>query len=112
MFCRPPCSRYENKDNSDDGDERVVAVWAFTMGLLGGLRLEDFGETIARLHDHKGTLVVATRRELPEDCRWAFRRAWEVIGSEPGENVEFIDVNSSEWRGCWGARRFESNWTP
>lgn len=112
MIHRPPCSRYENKENTDDGEERVIAVWAYAMGLLGGSRLSDFVEKIARLHDHKGTLVVATRSELPEDCRWAFRRAWEEIGCEIGSNVEFLDITSDEWRGYWSSRRFESNWTP
>ena len=74
MLSRPPCSRYENPENADDGEERVIGVWAYAMGLLGGAQQDSFNAKIARLYDYKGTLVVALRGDLPEDCRWAFRR--------------------------------------
>jgi len=111
MQPRPPCSRYENRDNADDGDERVIATWAYALGLLGS-RMKEVTESIARLHDHKGTLYVATRHDLPEDSRWAFRRAWQEIAWEVDENVEFVDVKSREWASCWNSKRFDSGWTP
>lgn len=111
MQPRPPCSRYENKNNADDGEERVIVIWAYALGLLGS-RMEEVTESIARLHDHKGTLYVVTRRNLPEDSRWAFRRAWREIAYEVDENVEFVAVKSREWADCWNARRFDSDWAP
>jgi hypothetical protein len=57
MLPRPPCCRYENPKNADDGDERVIAVWAYAMGLLGGSDLADLNAKIARLYDYTGTLV-------------------------------------------------------
>jgi hypothetical protein len=102
---RPPCSRYENPSNSDDGDERVIATWAYALGLLGDSdRGQEITEKVARLHDHKGTLYVVTHRDLPEDLKLAFRRAWEDIGCEA--EVEFVDVRSSEWTSVWSRRRF------
>ncbi len=69
-------------------------------------------KAIARLHDHKGTLYVACHSPLPEDTRWAFRRAWQEIAWEVDENVEFVDVHSSDWDAAWSGRRFKSDWKP
>ena len=41
-----------------------------------------------------------------------FRHAWEVVGKEPQDNVQFHDVGSQEWKSLWDARRFESDWKP
>ena len=110
MLSRPPCSRYENQNDADDGEERVIVTWAYALGLLGG-RIKEVTESIARLHDHKGTLYVATRRDLLEDTRWAFRRAWQEIAFEVDENVEFVDIKSPEWATCWSSKHFDSDWS-
>jgi hypothetical protein len=110
LYNRPPCSRYENAERSDDGDDRVIMVWGYAMALIGSSRLEQITKAVARLHDHKGQLCVALRTPLPEDCRWAFRRAWAEIGFEVEENVDFLDLHSKDWEGVWGSKRFESDW--
>jgi hypothetical protein len=105
----PPCARYEGGED----DDRVTRVWIYVAGLVGGgANARELSGQIARLYDYKGSLIVAVRDGLPPDVEAFFRCAWEEIGHEPGELVEFLDVNSSEWQMYWGSRRFESDWQP
>jgi hypothetical protein len=105
----PPCARYEGGED----DQRLLAVWTFVSGLIGGgENAVGISANVARLFDYKGQLVVAIRQPLLPHIEGLFRYAWEVVGNEPSENVEFVDVLSAAWNGCWSGRRFESDWKP
>lgn len=109
IFHSPPCSRYEGGESNP----RCVAVFAFVAGLVGGRqRAVDLQHSIARLHDHKGKLVVALHHPISASVKGYFRRAWEVVGNEPPTEVDFCDVRSPMWASYWSGRRFESTWTP
>lgn len=113
----PPMSRYENykdgKSISGEGDVRVNECFMFAAGMVFEIDgAEEMHSKIARLHDHKGTLVVACREPLRKAVQDALRTAWSVVGFEPGENVEFYAVDDPAWANYWSGRRFESNWTP
>lgn len=107
----PPCSRHDDKEDHDA--ERVKAVWHYAMGIIYGERAVAIGVSlrIARLHDHKGTLVVGLWEGISESAKTAFRTAWADIGYEPEENVEFLTVPSHQWDRYWSSRRFRSDWT-
>jgi hypothetical protein len=105
----PPCARYEGGEN----DNRLLAVWTYVAGLLGGeAAARKLSEDVARLYDYKGQLVVACRRTLAEAAQSSFRIAWVEVGCELSDNVEFCDVQSADWEKYWRNRRFESDWTP
>lgn len=105
----PPCSRYEGGEN----DQRLLAVWTYVVGLAGGTECAALMKwDIARIHDHKGQLVVATKRPLGRVVEHFFRTAWKVVGHEPEENVEFLGADSTGWEDYWAGRRFNSDWEP
>lgn len=101
---RPPCSRHD--DDHDDHNSRVLIAWGAICAMVPG----DLNGTIARLHDHKGTLVVATRFPLTQFAQNAIDHVWKQLLNEG--IVEFHDVTSKDWDTYWGSKRFESNWTP
>lgn len=101
---RPPCSRHD--DNQDDDNPRVLVAWGAICAMVPG----DLTGSIARLHDHKGTLVVATRFALTKYAQNAIDHVWKQLLNE--SSVEFHDVRAKEWDSYWGSKRFESNWTP
>jgi hypothetical protein len=111
----PPTSRHDDQQASADREQpnRVVReTFVFAMGMLYGLGgARDMPERIARMHDHKGCLGVACWRPLTANMTIAIRRAWEEVGMEAGENVDFIPVGSEAWDYYWPSR-FPSNWTP
>jgi hypothetical protein len=105
----PLCARYEGGEN----DQRLLAVWTFVSGLIGGgENSHTISKDIARLYDYKGILVVGLRSTLPDHVMALFRRAWEEVGCEMAENVEFLHVSTDEWKEHWGSRRFKSDWVP
>ena len=105
----PPCARYEGGEN----DQRLLAVWTFVSGLVGGgSNAREIAAKIARVYDYKGQLVVALRHPLTPHIEGLFRYGWEMVGNEPQQNAEFLDVKSEEWERYWNSRRFESNWAP
>lgn len=105
----PPCARYEG----GEGDQRLLSVWTFVSGLVGGgENAAGISANVARLFDYKGQLVVAVRQPIQPHVEGLFRYAWEVVGCEPPENTEFVDVRSADWDRYWSGRRFESNWKP
>lgn len=105
----PPCSRYEGGEDN----RRCQDVWLFALGLLGGgASMNELRAKVARVHDHKGALIIATRRTLTSREMNAFRQAWSQIGYEPTANVEFYNAWSDQWESYWSARRFESAWKP
>lgn len=98
-----PCSRYEG----GEGEARVCAVFAYALGLIGteGI-IKLISNYIDRVHDHKGDLVVATKKDLPASWQMSSRRAWVEVGYEVSSNVHFLPVTSKGWEDYWASRRF------
>lgn len=81
-MCDIACTRYEG------GEDKRVAI---TLGhAIGTLESEHVLKKIARLHDHKGILVVMSFETLTFTERNAFERAWFAVYED---SVEFIDYN-------------------
>jgi hypothetical protein len=95
----PPCIRSDSEGTR--GSERVRDVILYAAGLIvarhgyGRLAPELVLDRIKELRDHKGTLMVFLWRPIPESMQKCIREAWEVIGLETDESVEFY-VNGSE----------------
>jgi len=103
----PPCSRYEGGESN----VRLIKVWVYVAGLIGGdIKAKYLSQKIARLYDYKGTLVVATHRNLSKKVEALFRKAWLEVGCEFEDNVEFCGVRDDRWKLLWDCRRFESDW--
>jgi hypothetical protein len=102
----PPCSRYDE----GEGNERVIRTWCYVTGRLGAERARSIANRIARLHDHKGRLIVALHDRLPGWVEEVFRNAWMCLGNESKDAVEFQDVERF-MADTWTGRRFESDWT-
>lgn len=101
--CRlPPCSRY------DEGEEnpRLIATFFYAAGMGNPDMLNDLRAKIARLHDHKGLLFVVYKAPLVPIEQWVLSCAWEEVGAEPKENIEFIAETDSKWISVWDSRRF------
>ena len=107
----PYCIRYE-----DNPSDRVLMVWAFACGLLGGgAKVNAFTRSIKYLYDYKGTLYVAWSEAEPDASyrhdrdhifRRVLREAWEDMGNEPAECVQFVALGSDDWLTVWESRRF------
>lgn len=84
------------RDGDGFGDERLMSVHLFTAGAVREAFPSAFGselnDNVLRLHDHEGVLTVFTDGPIPKRMKEIFREAWEVVGEESKENVEFVDV--------------------
>ena len=86
---------YGNKDSA-----RLSLAWAHATGLVGGgSKAEELGQNIAALFETKGDLVVLTRKSLSADVETLFCRAWDTVGGEKGQLVEFRDEKSDQLEG-------------
>lgn len=87
----PPCTRYD-EEGTDNARVRNCLLWA--MGKAGvswnGIM------TIEALHDYKGMLHVVSRY-WDGPLFEALAEAWEVVGIESKENVEFLHPQSRRW---------------
>lgn len=105
-YSAPVCLRYES---DGEEDRRVLLVWAIACGLVGGGEAAgDMTAQIACLYDHKGILFVVLHDG--ETLRWIephLRKAWECMGGEVADNVEFVALSSDHWRSVWNSRRFD-----
>lgn len=100
----PPCSHYEFGEGSD----RVERIWIYVSGRVGGgVHSNKLGRKLTRLHDHKGDLFVVSWEPLTIGEQHVFREAWEMIGRELSENVEFVPPTSEHWNRIWNSRRFD-----
>jgi len=59
---------------------------------------------IAGMHDYKGTLYVfchALHVRSDHPCWQAIRKAWDEVGDEPPECVEFVDASEATKMATW-----------
>lgn len=84
----PFCSRYGN--HGDYMNERVRATYEYALSLMeNSVEYIELIASVYCLHDHKGTLHVVSRRELPDYCVAMLSVAWVEAANECLEAVEF-----------------------
>ena len=79
----------------EDNNSRIVRL-ASVVGYLYGLSVMQTAwlSKIKRLHDHKGVLEVHCSMELTSEEKIMIGKAWEDIGCEIFENVEYETIRS------------------
>ena len=91
---------YTNICYGHEDSARLSLAWAHFTGLVGGgSKAEELGQNIAALFEIKGDLVVLTRKSLSADIETLFCRAWDTVGGEKGQQVEFFDEKSDQLEG-------------
>lgn len=87
MYLDHPAISATNGDTEPDRIERLNRVYGYAIGLADSDGNPDCITKLARVHDHKGTLVVTwnTAPSAPEKAYFA--RAWQSLVGDRSTNV-------------------------
>ncbi len=87
MYLDHPAITATNSDTEPDRLERLNRVYGYAIGLADGDSNGACITKIARLHDHKGTLIVTWHVAPSAGEKEYFGRAWQSLVGDRSENV-------------------------
>ena len=100
MYLDHPKISATNSETEPDRLERLSRVYGYAIGLADMDRNEECINKLAKLHDHKGTLMVIWHVQPTARERAYFLRAWQsLIGDESNEVEHALmldDVQSAD----------------
>lgn len=87
MYLDHPRITATNSDTEPDRIERLNRVYGYAMGLADSAGNAECITKLARLHDHKGSLIVVWHTEPTDAEKAFFAVAWKSRVGDETENV-------------------------
>lgn len=88
MYLDHPKLTATRGDVESDRLDRLNRVYGYAVGVADIQGNKEFITKVARLHDHKGTLIVVWRTRPDEQESEYFLRAWQSLIGDESSNVE------------------------
>lgn len=88
MFLDHPKITATKGDTETDRIDRVNRVYGYAVGIADERRNKGFITKLARLHDHKGTLIVVWRSAPTDEEKVFLLQAWQSLIGDESSNVE------------------------
>jgi hypothetical protein len=87
MYLDHPAITATNSDTEPDRLERLNRVYGYAIGVADADGSGDCITKLARLHDHKGTLIVTWHVAPSTTEKGYLARAWQSLVGDRSENV-------------------------
>ncbi len=87
MYLDHPKISATNQDIEADRIERLNRIYGYAVGVADQMGNPGFIKKLSRLHDHKGTLMVAWFMAPTDEEKTYFVKAWQSLVGDRSVNV-------------------------